>query len=223
MTDYNFDFNDAEPQMDFSLMPDNTFVKVFMIIRSDKEDALTDSKSSDAKYLDCELSVLDGKYQGRKFWENFVVSGGKQNDAGQSIAGNISRAKLRAILESARNIKATDSGKAAVTARRIKSFWDLNEIEFVVKLGIQKAKAGSGYDDKNRIKTVITPDMPEYKVIMSGQDIVAYKSEVNKKTPTAASWGQTKKTEAADTAEEVKTVVDDAPVMAAADVPDWAQ
>jgi hypothetical protein len=218
MTDYNFDFNDAEPQMDFSLMPDNTFVKVFMIIRSDKEDALTDSKSSDAKYLDCELSVLEGKYQGRKFWENFVVSGGKQNDAGQSIAGNISRAKLRAILESARNIKATDSGKAAVTARRIKSFWDLNEIEFVVKLGIQKAKAGSGYDDKNRIKAVITPDMPEYKIVMSGKDIVVKIPKASVSTP-AASWGQAKK----ETKLEPTPVVDDAPVMATADVPDWAQ
>lgn len=214
MTDYNFDFNDAEPQMGFSLIPDNTFVKVFMIIRSGKEDALTDSKSSDAKYLDCELSVLEGRYQGRKFWENFVISGGKQNDQGQSIAGNISRAKLRAILESARNIKAADIGKAAVTARRIKSFWDLNEIEFVIKLGVQKAKAGSGYDDKNRIKTVITPDMPEYKIAMSGQDVAVKTPKAS--TPTSnASWGQVKK-------KEVKTVVDDPPVMAPDDVPAWA-
>ena len=35
-------------------------------------------------------------------------------------------------------------------------------MEFVGKIGIDRAKAGSGFDDKNKLSLVITPDRSEY-------------------------------------------------------------
>ena len=191
----HLDFNNADEQIDqYSLISDNTFAKVIMIIRSDNEDALIDSKSSDAKMLDLEFTVLEGRFKNRKFWQNMVVSGGKEDKNGNSIAGNITSATLRAILESSRNVKSDDVSKNAVKARQVKGFWDFNEMEFVAKIKIEKAKKNSGYDDQNKIGLVITPDRPEYQIIMSGKDIKTESKTASKKSNKPAAkqtpaWG----------------------------------
>lgn len=220
MSDYDYNFNGADEQTDpFGLIPNNTFAKVIMIIRSDNEDALIDSKSSDAKMLDCELTVLEGKFKNRKFWQNMVVSGGKEDKNGNSIAGNITRATLRAILESSRNIKSDDASKKAVTARQVKSFWDFNEMEFIANIKIEKAKKNSGYDDQNKISLVVTPDKPEYQMIMSGKEVEsedkpAPKKEANElaSVKTNPLWGGKQKQEPAS--EESASTNGDVPAWA---------
>lgn len=196
MNDYDYDFNEADEQQDeFGLIPDKTFAKIIMIIRSDKEDALTKSKSSEARMLDCEFTVISGKFKNRKFWQNMVVSGGKQDSKGNSISGNITRSTLRAILESSRNIKPDDADKKAVSARQVSSFWEFNEMEFVGKIRIKKAKKDSGYDDKNELAVIITPDKPEYQMIMSGKEIptkpiTTTSKKQGKAKEQAPAWGQ---------------------------------
>ncbi len=110
--DPNHDYNTADVGGgSFDLIPADTIAKVALTIRPGGESEggwLTQSKSSDAQYLNCEFVVLEGPYDKRKFWTNLTVSGGKVNEDGSSIAGNITRATLRAILESARGFSPAD-------------------------------------------------------------------------------------------------------------------
>jgi len=185
-----FNGNDAEPQKDFELMPDGAMVRVGMEIRIpdsgkqvpgqmanhlqtmglDNDDIqwLTQSQSSDAVMLSCELTVIGGQYSGRKFWENIVFEGGKRDDNGNSIAGNISKQKLRAMLEAARGIQPSDMSPAACQARNA-SFRDFHGLEFPVKIKLEPAKGN--YGAKNVIKSILTPDKKEYQAVMSGQAV----------------------------------------------------
>lgn len=159
-----FNFNDAEKQSGGELIPDGVIVPVVMNIKPGgvgEGGWLTASKSSDAEMLNCELTVCDGPYAKRKIFTNMTVSGGSLNDKGESKGGNITRSTLRAILESARNINPNDMSEDAINKRTISGFGDLNGIVFLMKVGIEKDKTGQ-YADKNKIKTIITPDMRQY-------------------------------------------------------------
>lgn len=161
---FDFNFNTAEKQAGGELIPDGVIVPVVMNIRPGgvgEGGWLTSSKSSDAEMLDCELTVCDGPYTKRKIFTYMTVSGGKLNDKGESIGGNITRSTLRAILESARNINPNDMSEAADEKRRVMGFGDFNGVVFLMKVGIEKDKTGQ-YSDKNKIKAIITPDMKQY-------------------------------------------------------------
>jgi hypothetical protein len=164
------DFNDADNQRSGDLIPNGTMCKLIMSIRPGGEPSsggwLTPSKDTDALYINAEFTVSDGPFARRKLWQNLVMSGGKVNDKGESIAANISRATLRAILESARGILPTDMSEAAQAKRRVRGFEEFDGMEFVAKIGVEKGK--DGYQDKNRIAAVTTPDKKEYQQVMSG-------------------------------------------------------
>lgn len=158
-----YDFNSADQQQSFELIPAGTVVPLVMTVKpggAGDGGWFKPSKNSDAQMLDCEFIVTEGPYAKRKIFQNMVVSGGKQNDKGESIAGNITRATLRAMLESARGVRPDDMSDIAVGKRRIAGWQDFNGLCFVAKLGIEKGQ--NGYQDKNKIQTVITPDMKEY-------------------------------------------------------------
>ena len=166
----SLDFNNAGPQMDFSPMPAGTVVKVIASLRAGAtgpDGALTQSRSSDALYLDMVFTVTEGPYRNRKIFQNLTVEGGKVNEQGQSIAAGISRSTIRAMLNAARNIKPDDDSERACQARTINSYRDLDNLEFPAKLGIQKGK--DGYQDKNTIQQVIEPGHNDYGPLMSGQ------------------------------------------------------
>lgn len=169
----SLDFNDAGPQRNgFELIPVGTIVRAIGVIRPgghsregmEEADAgwLTASKSSDALYLNYEFTIVDGPYRNRKWFQNMTVSGGKVNEAGVSEAWNITKAAIRAMLNSALNIKPDDESPAALAARRINNWGDVNTLEILVKLGISKAKKDSGYQDQNQIGTVIEPGSKDY-------------------------------------------------------------
>ena len=161
----NFDFNDADRQ--FDLIPDNTIVPLIMHIKPGGQGDggwLRPSQNSDAMMLECECVVLEGPFAKRRIFQYMVVSGGSLNEKGESKAGNITRSNLRAILESARNIKPDDMSPEAAQKRCCPGgYADFNGICFVAKIGIEKGQ--NGYNDKNKIKTVITPDMEGYAPI----------------------------------------------------------
>ena len=158
----NLDFNGADRQ--FDLIPDNTIAPVIMRIKPGGQGEggwLRPSQNSDAMMLECELTVLEGPFAKRKIFQYMVVSGGKVNEKNESIAGNITRSNLRAILESARNINPDDMSPEAAQKRCCPGgYAEFNGICFVAKIGIEKGQ--NGYNDKNRIKAVITPDMKDY-------------------------------------------------------------
>jgi hypothetical protein len=158
------DYNTAESGGgSFDLIPANTIARVILTIRPGGEGEgrwLTQSKSSDAQYFNCEFTVSKGEYAKRKFWGNFTVSGGKVDEQGNSKAGNITRATLRAILESARGIQPNDESDEAKRKRVVNGYGDFNDLEFVAKIGIEPAR--DQYQAKNKLLSVITPDKPEY-------------------------------------------------------------
>ena len=161
----NLDFNSADRQ--FDLIPDNTIAPLIMHIKPGGQGDggwLRPSQTSDAMMLECELTVLEGPFARRKIFQYMVVSGGSLNEKGESKAGNITRSNLRAILESARNIKPDDMSPEAAQKRCCPGgYADFNGICFVAKIGIEKGQ--NGYNDKNKIKTVIAPDMEGYAPI----------------------------------------------------------
>ncbi len=160
----NHDYNTADVGGgSFDLIPTGTIARVALTIRPGSEGEggwLTQSKSSDAQYLNCEFVVLEGPFDKRKFWGNLTVSGGKVNEDGSSIAGNITRATLRAILESARGISPADESDEAKRKRLVQGYGDFNGMEFWARVGIEPAR--DQYAAKNKLAGAITPDKPEY-------------------------------------------------------------
>jgi hypothetical protein len=150
------DFNNADPQRSFDVIPDGTIATVRMTVRPGSAGEggwLRRSKDGESEALDCEFVVLDGQYAKRKFWSLFTVAGTTQ---GHSEAAKISNGKLRAILESARGIKPDDKSDTAKEARRIESYGNLDGLAFVARIGVEPPT--NGYKAKNRLDRVITPD-----------------------------------------------------------------
>jgi hypothetical protein len=150
------DFNNADPQRSFDVIPDGTIATVHMTVRPGSAGEggwLRRSKDGESEALDCEFVVLDGPFAKRKFWSLFTVNG---TTPGHAEAAKISSSKLRAILESARGIKPDDKSDAAKEARRTSSYGDFNGLSFVARIGVEPPQ--NGYKAKNRLDRVITPD-----------------------------------------------------------------
>lgn len=159
-------FNDAGSQASFELIPANTIAKARLVIKSgnDSQDPLiTHSKSGDTSYLNCEFIILEGIYAKRKIFDKIGL-------AGSDIWVNMGKARIRAILESAKGINPKDMSEVAISSRKINSFDELNGLECVIKIGIERDKRGQ-YQDKNRVTSIITPDHICYSEYMNGQDI----------------------------------------------------
>jgi len=162
MTTWN-DFNSAEDQNNFDVIPKGTLVKVRMTIRPGGYDDAsqgwtggyaTQSMTTGSVYLNCEFVVLDGPYAKRKMWSLI----GLHSPKGPEWA-NMGRAFVKGILNSSRGLHPQDNSPQAQQARRIQGFADLDGIEFVAKVEMDKDQNG---DDKNVVKTAITPDNKAY-------------------------------------------------------------
>jgi len=156
-----YDYTDAPPQ----LIPHGTIATCVLHLRpgSVGEDGmLKRSKDGGCEMLDCEFTVADGPYKGRKWWGYMILTG---TTAGHAQAAEISRGTLRAIIESNRGIKPDDTSPQARTARTV-SLKDFDNLAFIGKIGIEKGGAksdgGGNYPDKNILLAVITPDKKEW-------------------------------------------------------------
>ncbi len=161
------DFNDAEEQREFALIPPKTLAKVIMSIRPGGYDDpsqgwtggyATRSDKTGAVYLNAKFTILEGPFAKR------VVFGliGLYSPKGPDWT-NMGRSFLRAILNSARGIHPADQTPQAQTARRIRGFADLDGVEFVVRIDVEKDQNG---EDKNVVKAAIQPDSKEYAALM---------------------------------------------------------
>lgn len=165
-------FADAEEQTGGDVIPHKTLAKVHMKIRPGGYDDpskgwtggyATRSENTGAVYLDCEYTVIGGKYNKRKVWSLIGLhspKGPKWEQMGRSF--------IRAALESARGIKPQDASDTAMKARQISGFQDLDGLEFVVQIDVEQAEAGSEYGDKNKINNVIPATHKDYAALMSG-------------------------------------------------------
>ncbi len=153
-----YDFNGAEQQREGGLIPDGTVAVVHLTIRPGNAGEggwLKRSKDGGSQALDCEFTVVDGPSAKRKFWSLFTVEG---TTDGHAKAADISASRLRGILESAKGIRPDDETDTAKNGRRVSSWGDFDGLRFVAKIGIEKAKEGSGFKDKNTLDAAVTPD-----------------------------------------------------------------
>jgi hypothetical protein len=156
------DYNEAGAQRSFEVIPDGTIVTVQMNIRYGDvgpDGILKRSANSQCEGLDAEFIVVDGEYAKRKFWSFMVLSG---TTDGHEQAADITKRRLRAILESALGIKPEDVSEKAKTARNAE-YADFDGMRFLCKLGIEPAR--DGYKAKNIIAEVITPDRKEWHAV----------------------------------------------------------
>src|SRR5262245_4252235 len=145
----SYDFNDAETQRNFDVIPNGTIATVRMTVRPGSVGTggwLRRSKDGNSEALDCEFVVLDGPFAKRKFWSLFTVDGTNQ---GHAEAANISAGKLRAILESARGIKPDDKSDVAKQARSIQSYGGLNGLAFIARIGVEPPQRSDGWAIRN--------------------------------------------------------------------------
>lgn len=161
------DFNDAEQQTSFDLIPKGTLTRVRMTIKPGGfEDAArgwtdgyaTESFDTGSIYLAAEFVVLEGEFAKRKLWSNI----GLHSPKGDAWA-NMGRTFIRAALNSAYGVLPSDQSPEAQNARRIGSFSALDGIEFVARIDVEKDSKG---EYRNTIKQVIEPDHKDYARLM---------------------------------------------------------
>ncbi len=157
------DFNDAEQQQSFDLIPKGTVAPVRMTIKPGGHDDAaqgwtggyaTQSFDTGSIFLACEFVILDGEYARRKMWSNVGLHSSKG-----PAWGNMGRTFIRAVLNSSRNIQPQDNSPQASAARRIQGFNELDGIEFVARIDVEKDGRG---ELRNVVKMAVEPDQPEY-------------------------------------------------------------
>jgi len=183
--------NDAGPQRQEGVIPDGTFARVIMQIKNrggitlagmDPADngLFTPSKSretSDVIKLDVEYIVLTGEHAKRKFWPmnyEWVIDGGSRDEKGHSKGWGQTKTIMRAMVESATGTMPQDRTPQADAKRNIPSFSALNGIEFCAKIGVELGDddgKGGFYPDRNRLAHVVTPDEPEWQLLMQGKPV----------------------------------------------------
>lgn len=182
------DFNSADDQSGFDVIPKGTLAKVRMTIKPGGHDDAsqgwtggwaTRSNTTGAVYLNCEFVVLEGKYARRKIWSLIGLYSAKGPDW-----ANIGRAFIKGILNSSRGVSNKDNSPAAQNARRINGLGDLDGVEFAARIDIEKDQNG---DDKNVIKLAITPDNKEYASLMGAVSGAASAPQPNSDQPASAS------------------------------------
>lgn len=163
-----FDYNDADAQQGaFDLIPKGTLVRVRMTIKPGGHDDpaqgwtggyATESFDTGSVYLACEFVVMEGAFAKRKMWSNI----GLQSRKGPTW-GQMGRSMIRAILNSARNLHPQDNGPQAAAARRIQGFNEIDGIEFIARVDVEKDAKG---EDRNVVKLAVEPDHKDYAALM---------------------------------------------------------
>jgi hypothetical protein len=114
----------------------------------------TQSFETGSIFLACEFVILDGAYARRKMWSNVGLHSSKG-----PAWGNMGRTFIRAVLNSARNIQPQDNSPQASAARRIQGFNELDGIEFVARIDVEKDGRG---ELRNVVKMAVEPDQADY-------------------------------------------------------------
>jgi hypothetical protein len=165
------DFNDADPQAGFDLIPKGTLVQVRMTIKpggiDDAEQGwlggwATASNQTGSVYLSAEFAVLHGPYAKRKLWSNIGLYSPKSDEW-----ANMGRSFIRAALNSARGIAPKDMSEQAKSARHIEHFGELDGLVFVGRVDVEKDSNG---ELKNILKQAIEPDHKAYTELMVGAE-----------------------------------------------------
>ena len=164
------DFNNADLQQGgFDLIPRGTIVPVRMTLKPGGYDDAsqgwtggyaTQSFETGSVYLAAEFVITGGPYAKRRLWTNI----GLHSNKGPAW-GDMGRSFVRAALNSARGVLPQDHSPQAAAARRIQSLADLDGLEFVARIDIERDGKGQ---DRNIVRQAVEPDNPEYAVHKGG-------------------------------------------------------
>jgi len=168
MSNNYFDFQDADPQQSgFDLIPKGVIAPVRMTLKPGGYDDpsqgwtggyATQSFDTGAIYLAAEFVITAGEYAKRKLWSNVGLYSSKGPTWGQ-----MGRSFIRAALNSARNVHPSDNSPQAAGARRIQGFSDLDGLEFLARVDVEKDGKGQ---DRNVVKVAVEPGHPDYARLM---------------------------------------------------------
>ena len=163
----NVSYSDSGPK-DFELIPDGVVVRaVIKLEGGDMElpevggGPYIKSSQSGAKWLPIEMTIAGGLYDKRKIWQNIFVDGAKLDENGFSVAKRIGLETIKKMVDSHFSISMRDDSPEAAQKRgSVNGVHMLNGMQICLKVGIEKGT--NGYADKNKIKTVLTPDSTEF-------------------------------------------------------------
>jgi hypothetical protein len=158
------DYNDAESQNAYDLIPKGTIVPVRMTIKPGGHDDpsqgwtggyATHNDTTGSVYLSAEFVITEGSFARRKVWSLIGLLSLKGPEW-----GSMGRSFVRGILNSSRGLSDKDNSPQAQTARRINGFTDLDGIEFLAKIDVGKDQNG---DAKNELRFAVTPDHKDWQ------------------------------------------------------------
>lgn len=181
----SMDFTNAPTQNDFSeLVPHGTLAKGLLRIKWFNRDqglVETQSKSSDARYLDCEITIVEGDFKGRKIFTRIGT-------AGSEGYCNMGRAAIRAILECSRNAHPQNNPQGYL----VDGYQQLdNDGEGAyVAFKVKEEPEQNGYPAKNDIAVFLSP-VPESGTKKDWDRLMAgdTKPSANTKAPRASGGG----------------------------------
>jgi|TARA_R100001440_G_scaffold68951_2_gene90617 hypothetical protein len=154
---------------DFELIPDGTVVSGIVKLSGGTIEIpeygagryFKESMTTTAKWLPIELTIVGGDFDKRKVWQNIFVDGDAKDENGISKARKIGLNTIKQMVDSGFNISPKDESENARAKRAsIQGVHMLNGMNISCTLGIEKGR--DGYPDRNKIKTVLTPDSPNY-------------------------------------------------------------
>lgn len=128
----DFDATDVPDADPFEVLPDNTLLTAVL----DKSE-MKPTKNGSGSYLSVEFVVIEGKYEGRRFFDRLNL------DNPNEQAVKIAERALSALCHATGKLKVSDSD-------------ELHGIPVRIKLGIDPAKGE--YPARNKIKTYLPVD-----------------------------------------------------------------
>jgi len=154
---------------DFELIPDGTIVSAIIKLEGGDTEIpeygagkyFKQSQTTSAKWLPIELTIMGGNFDKRKVWQNIFVDGDAKDENGMSKARKIGLNTIKQMVDSGFGISPKDESEDAIAKRAsIQGIHMINGMTVCCTLGIEKGN--NGYADRNKIKTVLTPDSPNY-------------------------------------------------------------
>ena len=158
------DFNDAEEQQSYDLIPKGTVAPVRMTIKPGGYDDpaqgwtggyATHNVTTGSIYLNAEFVLLEGPHARRRVWSLIGLVSQKGPEW-----GNMGRSLVRGILNSARGLSEKDTSPQAQAIRRIDGLHVLDGIEFLAKIDVGKDQNG---EPKNEIRFAVTSNHKDWE------------------------------------------------------------
>jgi len=153
---------------DFELIPAGTVARVILTMKRGSEvipdystQPMFKQGQTGTKWLECEFTVVGGKYDKRKFWQNIMVDGGKINpESGMPWCKEIGIRTFRDIINSTFGLDPNDTSPEAAMKRKVNDLNVLDGAEFCVKVAVEKGN--NGYADKNKMMVALAVNSNEY-------------------------------------------------------------